>query len=86
MKAWNPSSLAVLGLGNGRTIGLSELIFAYDWNKSDWVSAPFGLSFAQLVKVGGKPVKFSISADYNFIDTYPGPDWTVRLGVALILP
>lgn len=78
--------IVVYALGKGRTVGLSELLFVYDWEKGAWTSAPFGLSFAQIVKVGGQPVKLSLAADYNFIDDYVAPDWTLRLGVALILP
>ncbi len=78
--------IVVLGLGKGRTIGLSELAFVYDWNLEDWTSAPFGLSFAQVVKIGCQATKFSISADYNFIDTYVQPDWTLRFGVSFLFP
>jgi hypothetical protein len=78
--------IAVLGLGGGRTIGLSEFAFVYDWNLKDWTSLPFGLSYAQVVKIGCQPVKFSISADYNFVDKYVAPDWTIRFGVSFLFP
>jgi len=78
--------IAVLGLGGGRTIGLSELAFVYDWEREDWTSLPFGLSFAQVVKIGCQATKFTLAADYNFVDTYVAPDWTLRFGVQFLFP
>lgn len=78
--------ITVLGIGKGRTIGLSELAFVYDWEKNDWTSAPFGLAVAQVVKIGCQATKFTLSADYNFADKYVAPDWTIRFGVTFLFP
>ena len=78
--------IAVLGIGGGRTIGLSELAFVYDWEREAWTSAPFGLSVAQVTKIGCQPTKFTLSADYNFVDEYVAPDWTIRFGITFLFP
>lgn len=78
--------IAVVGIGKGRTIGLSELAFVYDWEKDDWTSLPFGLSVAQVMKIGCQATKFTLGADYNFADEYVAPDWTIRFGVQFLFP
>lgn len=78
--------IANLSIGGGRMIGLSELAFVYDWEREAWTSAPFGLSISQVTKISGQPIKFTLSADYNFVDTYVAPDWTVRFGVSFLFP
>ena len=49
----------------------------YDWDGKQW-TVPLVGSVSQLVKIGGKPVQFSLGAKYYAEKPSGGPDWGLR--------
>jgi len=66
------------------TIGLNTES-TYDWSHSQW-TVPLNLSVSQLVKIGGKPVQFSIGGKYYAEKPAGGPEWGMRFTVTLLFP
>jgi len=66
------------------TIGLNTES-TYDWANDAW-SVPLNLSVSQLLKVGGKPVSFSLGGRYYATSPAGGPDWGLRFVVTLLFP
>jgi len=44
------------------------------------------VSVSQLVKIGGKPVQFSLGARYYAEKPDGGPDWGLRFAVTFLFP
>jgi hypothetical protein len=57
----------------------------YDWTHSQW-TVPLNVSVSQLVKIGGKPVQFSLGARYYAEGPKGGPDWGLRFAVTFLFP
>lgn len=57
----------------------------YDWANSQW-TVPLNASVSQLVKIGGKPVQFSLGARYYAEKPDGGPDWGLRFAVTFLFP
>ncbi|HQQ76897.1 MAG TPA: transporter [Thermoanaerobaculia bacterium] len=57
----------------------------YDWTNDAW-TVPLNLTAAQLVKVGGKPVSFTLGGRYYATTPSGGPDWGLRFVVTLLFP
>lgn len=57
----------------------------YNWEDSQW-TVPINFSVAQLVKLGGSPVQFSIGARWYAESPDGGPEWGLRAGVTLLFP
>ena len=57
----------------------------YDWANSQW-TVPLNVSVSQLVKIGGKPVQFSLGARYYAEKPAGGPDWGLRFAVTFLFP
>ena len=57
----------------------------YDWENRQW-TVPLNASVSQLVKIGGKPMQFSLGARYYAEKPDGGPDWGVRFGVTFLFP
>jgi len=57
----------------------------YDWDNSQW-TVPVNFMVAQLVKIGGKPVQFSLGARYYAEKPDGGPDWGMRFAVTFLFP
>ncbi|HLF98422.1 MAG TPA: hypothetical protein VI457_14880 [Methylococcaceae bacterium] len=68
------------------SISTSEMNITYDWEKSDWTALPLGVKLAKLIKLGGLPVQFAGSYEYNFADDYVAPEWTFNFTVKLLFP
>jgi hypothetical protein len=57
----------------------------YDWANSQW-TVPLNVSVSQLVKIGSKPVQFSLGARYYADKPTGGPDWGLRFVVTFLFP
>ena len=55
----------------------------YDWSNQQW-TVPLVGSVSQLVKLGGKPVQFSLGAKYYAEKPDGGPDWGLRFTVTFL--
>jgi hypothetical protein len=53
---------------------------------SDVWTVPLGLGFGKIFRIGKLPFNGNISAYYNVAKPEVGPDWTLRLQLALLLP
>jgi hypothetical protein len=66
------------------TIGVNSES-TYDWNAGQW-TIPFNFTVAQLVKIGGHPVQFTVGARYYAESPLGGPEWGLRAVVTLLFP
>ncbi len=57
----------------------------YDWSNDQW-TVPLNASVSQLVKLGGKPVQFSLGARYYADKPANGPDWGLRFAITFLFP
>lgn len=74
------------GLKDGWSLGLSEMQFAYDWEKSSWTSLPLGAKLSKIVHVYDTPAQLSFQYEHNFADDYVIPSDTLRFGIKFMLP
>lgn len=73
-------------LGQGWSIGTSDMTVVYDWNRSEFTSIPVGLKVSKFTKPGGVPVQWQLSYERNFYDTGTGPQDTIGLTAKLLVP
>ena len=66
------------------TLGLNTES-SYDWRGEQW-TVPLNLSVSQLLKIGGKPMQFSLGYRYYADKPDGGPDWGLRFAVILLFP
>ena len=57
----------------------------YDWSHSQW-TVPVNVMVSQLVKIGGKPVQFTLGLRYYAEKPNGGPDWGIRFAVTFLFP
>jgi hypothetical protein len=57
----------------------------YDWSNSQW-TVPLNATVSQLVKLGGKPVQFTLGAKYYAEKSANGPEWGLRFAVTFLFP
>lgn len=74
------------GLGQGWSVGLSEMSATYDWNQNRWISLPLGAKLAKLHRFGQTPVQLAGSYEYNFADQAVAPKETISFTVKVLLP
>jgi hypothetical protein len=68
------------------SVGTSEMNLVYDWERDDWTALPLGMKLAKLTKIGGLPVQFVGSYEYNFADDYVAPEWTFNFTAKFLFP
>ena len=68
------------------SLGTSEMNITYDWEESKWTALPLGIKLARLTRLGGVPVQFAGSYEYNFADDDVAPEWTLNVTVKLLFP
>lgn len=57
----------------------------YDWNAEQW-SVPLNLTIAQLLKIGGQPVQFTVGGRYYAEGPDGGPEWGMRFVLTFLFP
>ena len=75
-----------IGLGDGWSTGLSEMVFTYDWDGGEFVTLPLGVKLSKLTRFGKTPVQFTGSYEHDFYDEGVGPSDTVSFTVKVLLP
>ena len=73
-------------LGDGWSVGTSEMNLIYDWDAGEFVSIPLGAKVSKLVHLGKLPLQVQLSYEHNFQDDGFGPADTVGLTFKLLLP
>jgi hypothetical protein len=73
-------------LGQGWSVGTSEMNFVYDWDQGEFTSIPLGIKLAKLVRFGKTPVQFQVNYEHNFYDNGIAPADTIGMTVKLLLP
>jgi hypothetical protein len=68
------------------SIGASEMNLTYDWERSAWSALPLGIKLAKLTKFGELPVQLAGSYEYNFVDDYVAPKWTLTFTAKFLFP
>ena len=74
-------------LPNGRYLTMSPIITA-DWeatNGNKW-TVPVGGGAGKVFRIGKLPFNANVGYFANVVRPDPGPDWTIRLQIALLLP
>jgi hypothetical protein len=75
-----------LPLGGGRSLSLGNSAVIYDTAKSRWASLQLGVNYGQVVGFAGHKWRPNVEIDYDFRDGAGTPRWTLRAGIALLLP
>ena len=73
-------------LGNGWSVGTSDMTFVYDWDASEFTSLPLGAKISKLTKMGGVPVQWQLSYEHNFYDETGAPKDTIGLTAKILIP
>lgn len=74
-------------LPNGWYLTSSPIITAnWEAGSGDKWTVPVGGGFGKVFRIGKLPFNGNISAYANVVRPDPGPDWTLRLQIALLLP
>lgn len=73
-------------LGQGWSVGASEMTFVYDWDANEFTSLPLGVKVAKLTRLSGVPLQFTANYERNFYDEGFGPEDTVSFIVKVLLP
>ena len=82
-----PPVLRELQLRGGWYLTTSPILTA-DWNAAagqQWV-VPFGAGGGKIFRIGKLPFNGNVSAYYNAVRPDVGPEWTLRVQLALLLP
>lgn len=76
------------GLGNGWSIGSSEMNILFDWKEGEFVALPLGVKLSKLTRFRDlPPIQFQLSYEHDFYDQGPlGAKDTLGFTVKVILP
>lgn len=75
-----------VGLGDGWSVGSSDMTFVYDWDADEFTSLPLGVKVSKLTKLGQVPFQIQLSYEHNFYDNRVGPEDTIGLTFKVLLP
>lgn len=75
-----------VGLGNGWSVGTSDMSIIYDWDANEFVSLPLGVKVSKLTKLKSVPFQWQLSYERNFYDDRVGPEDTIGLTAKILLP
>lgn len=73
-------------LGDGWSVGTSDMNFTYDWHKQNFSNLPLGGQVGKSFMMFSRTVKISQQVEYNFANSAGGSAWTLRLTFELPLP
>jgi hypothetical protein len=73
-------------LGNGWSVGSSEMSIVYDWEQSEFTSLPLGIAVNKLKQINGVPVQFTAGYEHNFYDNSIAPEDTFVFTVKALFP
>lgn len=68
------------------SIGASEMNLTYDWEQGAWSALPLGIKLAKLTNFGDLPVQLAGSYEYNFVEDYVAPKWTLTFTAKFLFP
>lgn len=66
------------------TLGLNTES-TYDWKPKQW-TVPINITVAQLLKIGGLPIQFTVGGRVYADKPDGGPDWGLRFVVTFLFP
>jgi hypothetical protein len=72
-------------LGDGWSVGLSELSYTYNFKQSRWAAVPIGGRIEKLVQMGKFPVRLFFDVEYNLAKDDIAPQWTFRFAFIPLL-
>jgi len=82
----NIQPIIAYGLGNGWSLGTSEMNTVYDWDADKFVSIPIGTKLSKMVTFDTTPVQFSASYERNLYDDTIAPRDTFGLIAKILIP
>ncbi|WP_172297409.1 hypothetical protein [Pseudoruegeria sp. HB172150] len=75
-----------VSLGNGWSLGTSDMSITYDWEADQWSSLPLGVAINKLQPIGDTPVQFTLAYEHNFADAGVMPADTLNFTAKLLFP
>lgn len=73
-------------LGNGWSVSAGDLQYVYDWNASQWISAPIGFQIGKVTKIGDLPIRLAVNPQYNLIDRDGLNEWSLTFTFTALFP
>lgn len=73
-------------LGNGWSVSAGDLQYVYDWEASQWLSAPVGFQIGKVLKLGDQPIRLAANPQYNLIDRDGLNEWSITLTFTALFP
>jgi hypothetical protein len=68
------------------SVGIGESEFRYDWNSDRWNQVPLGIELDEIVDPWGQKIQLFVNPQYNFARDESNSDWTLFLGLTLLVP
>lgn len=78
--------IAAYQLGQGWSLSLGDLQWAYDWTEGEWLSLPVGLQLGKVLPIAGQPMRFAVNPQYDLKELPGGARFTGLFTVTLLLP
>lgn len=78
--------IVTYALGDGWSVGASDMTFVYDWEGGELASIPLGVKISKLTRALGPPVQIQLSYERNFFDDRGAARDTLGLTLKLLLP
>jgi hypothetical protein len=67
-------------------VGIGDMIFVYDWSKSQWPQVPLGVGAQYIADICGQKMEFFANPLYNLDRTASNSGWTLYVGIILLVP
>lgn len=74
-----------IGLGDGWSLGTSDMMATYNWNSNSWISVPLGIGINKIVQTQSNPWQLSLTYQHNFVDHGIMPKDTVAFTAKLLV-
>ena len=73
-------------LGDGWSISAGDLQFTYDWERGRWLNVPVGFQISKVLKIGGEPINFGLSQQYNLLNTAGQKGYSFSVSATFLFP
>ncbi len=73
-------------MGGGWSLASGDAQWGIDWSHPQLVSVPIGVQLAKVMKLGGQPVRLFVNPEYNAMNIFGAPHWSVRFGFVILAP
>lgn len=67
-------------------VGVGDFEFRYDWQDAEWTQLPLGVEVDYIMDLYGQKIQFFVNPQYNFERDASNSDWTLFLGLSILVP